>query len=94
MIQINCPWCGMRDEEEFTCGGQAHILRPEQPEQSSDEVWANYLFTRTNPRGLHRERWRHTFGCRQWFNLVRDTVSHDIVGVYKMGETMTEDSAV
>jgi heterotetrameric sarcosine oxidase delta subunit len=24
------------------------------------------------------ERWVHTAGCRRWFNLVRDTVTHTI----------------
>lgn len=86
MIQIECPWCGTRDEEEFTCGGQSHIIRPEKPEELTDEEWADYLFNRINPKGIHLERWRHTFGCRQWFNVARDTVSHEIFSVYKMGE--------
>jgi sarcosine oxidase, subunit delta len=86
MMQIQCPWCGVRDEEEFRCGGQSHIQRPEQPQECSDQQWAHYMFDRINPMGLHQERWCHTFGCRQWFNLARNTVSHDIVCVYKMGE--------
>jgi heterotetrameric sarcosine oxidase delta subunit len=24
------------------------------------------------------ERWVHTAGCRRWFDLVRDTVTHNI----------------
>lgn len=90
MMQIHCPWCGPRNEEEFTCGGQSHIQRPEPPETVTDKAWANYLFNRTNPKGLHRERWRHTYGCRQWFNVARDTVSHQISAVYKMGEAYND----
>ena len=86
MLQITCPWCGPRDETEFSYGGEAHIVRPEHPEQLSDEQWADYLFLRTNPRGRHRERWCHSFGCRRWFNVERDTVSYRIVSVYKAGE--------
>jgi heterotetrameric sarcosine oxidase delta subunit len=86
MLQITCPWCGPRDETEFSYGGEAHIARPEHPERLSDEQWADYLFMRTNPRGLHRERWCHSFGCRRWFNVERDTVSYRIVSVYKVGE--------
>jgi heterotetrameric sarcosine oxidase delta subunit len=86
MMQINCPWCGPRDEEEFCCGGQSHIIRPPEPKQISDAEWAAYQFNRVNPKGLHLERWRHTFGCQQWFNIARHTVSHDILAVYKMGE--------
>jgi len=90
MLQINCPWCGVRDEEEFCCGGQSHIIRPLTPEDVTDEEWATYLFTRDNPKGVHLERWRHTHGCRQWFNVARDTVTHEILGVYKMDEAIPE----
>jgi len=84
MLQIPCPWCGVRDEDEFTCGGQSHIIRPAHPADVSDEQWSAYLFDRINPKGTHLERWRHTFGCRQWFNLARDTVTHQIHAVYRM----------
>ena len=86
MLHIHCPWCGPRDEEEFTCGGQAHIQRPANPAEVSDEAWADYLFNRTNPAGLHQERWCHSVGCRQWFNLVRHTITHEILTQYKMGQ--------
>ena len=86
MIIIECPWCGPRSETEFSCGGQSHITRPAAPEQTSDADWAAYLYHRINPRGLHYERWRHTFGCRQWFNVARDTVTHEVRAVYRMDE--------
>jgi heterotetrameric sarcosine oxidase delta subunit len=35
---------------------------------------------------MHYERWVHSYGCRQWFNVARDTVTHEITEVYKMGE--------
>ncbi len=86
MLQIVCPWCGARDESEFTCGGEAHIVRPKDPDALSDAEWADYLFMRTNPRGAHREQWNHAHGCRRWFNVVRDTVSYQISAVYQVGE--------
>ena len=86
MLTINCPWCGPRDEIEFQCGGQSHITRPGPPETVSDQEWGGYLFNRINPRGLHRERWLHAFGCRRWFNIARDTATHEILDIYKMGE--------
>ncbi len=85
MLQIPCPWCGTRDETEFHFGGEAHVERP--GIDVSDARWADYLFNRENPQGLHYERWYHTYGCSQWFNVVRDTVTHEIHVVYKMGET-------
>ena len=83
MIQIQCPWCGSRSEEEFTCGGQSHIVRPEKPAEVSDQEWADYLYQRINPKGVHYERWRHTYGCRQGVNVARDTVTHEIKAVYQ-----------
>jgi sarcosine oxidase subunit delta len=80
MMQIPCIHCGLRDECEFTCGGTSHISRPALDQ--SDEIWGEYLFFRDNPKGLHLERWRHTQGCGQWFNLARSTVSHEILSVY------------
>ncbi|HEY5558780.1 MAG TPA: sarcosine oxidase subunit delta [Steroidobacteraceae bacterium] len=84
MLRIECPWCGARDEPEFTYGGEAHISRP--PAKCSDEEWSRYLFFRSNPKGEHAERWCHTYGCGQWFNVVRDTVTHEIKATRRMGE--------
>ncbi len=86
MLRISCPFCGERDENEFIFGGQAYITRPEPAEQVSDREWADYLFFRDNPKGVHFERWQHRYGCRQWFYVVRHTVSHEILAVYRMDE--------
>lgn len=86
MLLIKCPWCGERDEHEFSYGGEAHIARPKNPEKLSDVAWTDYLFMRKNPKGPHLERWVHTQGCRRWFNVERDTVTHEITTAYKMDE--------
>ena len=86
MLLIPCPWCGDRDETEFRCGGEAHIARPAEPAALDDAQWAQFLFIRSNPKGRFHERWVHVAGCRRWFNLVRDTASHRIIAVYKMGD--------
>ena len=90
MLLIPCPFCGPRDEIEFSCGGQSHIQRPGPPDAVTDETWGDYLFFRDNPKGLHRERWVHAAGCRQWFNMVRSTITHEILAVYRMGEAAPE----
>ncbi|MCG8490692.1 MAG: sarcosine oxidase subunit delta [Sneathiellales bacterium] len=87
MLLIKCPWCGERPETEFHYGGEAHIVRPEKPEKLSDAEWAEFLFMRTNVKGAFAERWNHSAGCRRWFNVVRHTVSHEILAVYKTEET-------
>jgi len=86
MMRISCPWCGKRDQDEFQFGGEAHIERPANTVGMSDTEWADYLFYRENPMGVHLERWVHSFGCRQWFNVARNTVTHEISEVYLMGE--------
>jgi sarcosine oxidase subunit delta len=86
MLLIDCPHCGPRDELEFSYGGEAHIARPAEPDKLSDAEWAAYLFMRNNPKGIFAERWCHSLGCRRWFNVERDTVTHEILRVYNMGE--------
>ena len=84
MLQIPCPWCGIRDESEFSYGGESGVIRPS-PE-IDDSGWSRYLFVRVNPKGISHERLFHAFGCRQWFNVVRDTVTHEIHTTYRIGE--------
>ena len=84
MLQITCPYCGCRDEPEFSFGGESHITRP--AIDSSDAEWSDYLFNRKNPKGALYERWIHSFGCGRWFNVARDTLTHEIHVTYKMGE--------
>lgn len=88
MFRIHCPHCcEARSEEEFSYAGEAHIPRPADPSSMSDAEWGDYLHTRKNPRGPHREMWVHTAGCRRFFNVLRDTVSYEILDVYLVGET-------
>ena len=86
MLLIPCPWCGMSDEVEFRYGGEAHIARPTDPGSVDDNSWAAFLYMRTNPKGVHYERWRHVHGCGRFFNCARDTVSDRILATYRPGE--------
>ncbi|MAG95739.1 MAG: sarcosine oxidase subunit delta [Alphaproteobacteria bacterium] len=92
MLSIPCPWCGARDEVEFSYGGEAHVQRPEKPEALSDAEWADFLFMRQNTKGRFLERWVHSQGCRRWFNLARDTADNRIIASYRMGEKPPEDA--
>lgn len=95
MLLIRCPVCEMdRPELEFRYGGEAHIARPDDPSKVSDEDWADYLYFRTNPKGLHVERWRHTSGCGRFFNAVRHTVTDRFVTTYKAGEPRPDLAAI
>ena len=91
MMHLLCPWCGPRPANEFHCGGTTGIVRP--PLDCDDATWGRYLFMRENPKGGHAERWRHTFGCAQWFNVQRDTVTHEVQAVYGITEPRPDGGA-
>lgn len=83
MLRIACPHCGIRDEPEFTYGGPSHIARP--ANDVDDATWTAYLYVRDNPAGIQYERWLHLYGCGRWFNVARNTLTHEILAVYAMG---------
>jgi len=91
MLTIPCPYCGPREETEFTYGGPSHVQRP--PLESSDREWTKYLYHRENTKGPYRERWLHSFGCSRWFNVLRDTTTHEILEVYLMGQPSASKAA-
>ena len=86
MLLIDCPYCGERPELEFRYGGEAHIARPSDPAALSDEQWTQYLYVRSNAKGVHAERWRHVHGCGRFFNALRNTVTDKFIATYKVGE--------
>ena len=94
MLLIKCPWCGERDETEFSYGGEAAIKRPLKPKDLNDKDWADYLFMRKNTRGLFLEQWNHSVGCRQWFLVERNTVTYEIISTKRMNSDAlnSEDS--
>ena len=95
MLLIECPYCDEeRPEIEFDYAGEAHIERPREPAQVSDVAWMEHLFIRSNARGVHFERWRHTHGCARFFNAVRDTVTDKFLLTYKAGRHRPSDAEI
>ena len=86
MLIIHCPYCGPRPELEFVHGGQAHVRRPADPAQATDDDWLQYLYMRDNTRGVFAERWRHARGCGRFFNALRDTTTDQFLASYRVGE--------
>ena len=94
MLLIKCPYCEEeRSELEFRAAGEAHIARPANIADITDEEFADYFFLRDNPKGLIFERWRHMHGCGRFFNAVRDSVSDKIYLTYKAGEPKADVTA-
>lgn len=95
MLLIKCPYCSEElPEAEFAHAGEAHIERPAKPTSVSDEEWRDFLYMRTNVKGLTYERWRHVHGCGRFFNAVRHTVTDKFVTTYKAGEARPDLSAL
>ena len=90
MLLIPCPWCGPRNQIEFTYGGDATVQRP--GNDSPEAAWEAFVYMRDNPSGPHDELWLHSAGCRSWFKLRRDTRTHDILGSARMGDELGGES--
>ena len=74
---FHCPFCGLRDETEFTYFGEPKA-RPEPAEATSDADWAAYLYVNANPKGEAREIWLH-LTCMESFAMTRDTATHAVL---------------
>jgi heterotetrameric sarcosine oxidase delta subunit len=78
---VECPHCGRRPSEEFTCLGDATPRRPQSDPPAPIEQWFDYVYLRDNPKGRFAEYWHHSGGCRAWLVVERDTESHEIFSV-------------
>jgi heterotetrameric sarcosine oxidase delta subunit len=90
MLQIRCPWCGEREYTEFSYGADADVRHPADPQAMSDAEWTRLFYFRDNPKGPHAELWQHIGGCRAWFKVLRDTVSHRILATGLPHEPLEE----
>ncbi len=89
MLRIDCPFCGLRDHAEYAYGGDAGLRRPA-PDNADPGTWHDYVYLRGNPKGIHREFWCHTGGCREWLVVQRDTATHKILSVIRARTSAVE----
>ena len=75
-IQIPCPHCGKRPLEEFAFG---EIFAVPDSITDLEERDLDRAFMHNNPEGPQREAWFHTYGCRRWVYLTRDTRTDSII---------------
>ncbi|MQQ10537.1 sarcosine oxidase subunit delta [Epibacterium sp. SM1979] len=74
------PLLGLRDAQEFTYLGDADLmLRPDPNAEDAEAQFAEYVYLRDNPAGLHRELWFHEQGDRSWLVVTRNTLTHEIL---------------
>ena len=84
MLRLHCPFCGDRPETEFQCAGDA-TTRPSDPAALDEAAWADVLYQRNNLAGWTAELWWHSFGCRQWLLVERNTVTHQLGAIRLAG---------
>lgn len=82
MLLIHCPHCGPRAQAEFVYERTMDSIAPLAAEP---DAAMETLFTRTNPRGVDEELWRHTYGCRAWMVVTRHRVTNEIGSVRGIG---------
>ena len=88
MLEIKCPYCGKRSQNEFSYGGDASVKRPQLGKEISDKECDDFVYFRSNLRGKHSELWHHVSGCRQWFKALRNTATHEIFRTAKINEDL------
>lgn len=81
MLILTCPNCGPRNVTEFRFGGEANA-RPANPGAVDDRAWAEYLYMRSNARGVEVEWWYHRAGCGRWFLAERHTLTNAVQATY------------
>jgi len=87
---LPCPINGPRPIQEFQFGGELRYM-PD-PQQASDEQWADYIFNRAGEPGVKREWWNH-IPSGTWFIAERDNVTDTILCTYLYGERSDEDGS-
>lgn len=78
MQRFPCPFCGLRDEREFSYAGDFGKARPDTGGAVSDADWAAYLFQQKNIKGAAQEIWVHV-PCQEYFVMTRDTVTMEVL---------------
>lgn len=91
MIVIPCPHCGPRNHDEFTYGGDAVELAQQPAADAPPADWTAHVYLRGNPRGAHRELWRHSFGCGAFLIVERDTRTHDVIASHFAGDEASDE---
>ena len=44
MLEIKCPNCGKRSQNEFSYGGDASVKRPQLGKEISDKEWDDFVY--------------------------------------------------
>ena len=84
---LNCPLNGPRNISEFICLGE--VTDMPNPNELSDEQWADYMWMSNNTAGVVREWWCHA-ATSYWFIVERNTITDEILKTYPANEIFKE----
>lgn len=84
---LNCPLNGPRNISEFICFGE--VTDMPNPNDLSDEQWADYMWMSNNTAGVVREWWCHA-ATSYWFIVERNTITDEILKTYPANEIFKE----
>ena len=84
---MNCPLNGPRNISEFICFGE--VIDMPNPNDLSDEQWADFMWMSNNTAGVVREWWCHT-ATSYWFIAERNTITDEIIKTYPANKVFTE----
>ena len=93
MKLINCPLNGLRNAQEFVCGGevkQPPALGPD-GQEADIRQWAEYIFIEENLQGVVREWWCHV-ASGYWFIAERDTATDTFLRTFPCRELFSRPS--
>jgi sarcosine oxidase subunit delta len=79
-MNIPCPYCGLRDLEEFSILGEVAPPRPDAEASDAIAQFHAYVHLRDNAFGPGEEHWYHANGCRRWVIVTRDTRDNVVLG--------------
>ena len=76
-LRITCPNCGPRGVHEWFHGEMFDV-----PESltDADERDVDRSYMHNNPEGSVTEAWFHSYGCRRWVVVTRNTTT-DIIDI-------------
>lgn len=74
-MQLDCPFCGWRQVEEFRCRGVVTEFDP-------DTV--NGVYQRVNRTDSSVEHWQHLHGCRSWLRVWRNPTSGEVLEIQSL----------
>ncbi len=87
MKLMHCPMNGPRNISEFVYGGE--VVEMPEPDNCTDQEWADYIFMENNSKGVVYEWWMHV-PTSYWFIAERNAETDEIVKTFPSAELFNQ----